>query len=378
MFWIAAALLFYVYLGYPAVLILLGFLVRQRPGRVSEETLPLVTVIVTAYNEADVIGATAWRILKSDYPADLLECIVVSDGSTDATARILASIHDRRLRVIEFAERRGKTACQNTAVPLARGEVLVFTDANTACQPTAIRVLARRFNDPDTGCVCGELHYESRTGAQRSSRETHYWPYELWLRRLEARLGAFAVFNGALYAVRKSDFVFLDEDVISDFIEPLEVYAGGRRMALEVDAVAIEVAPQTIRIEFERKRRIVLGGLSSLHRRAHLLNPFRHPLLAFELLSHKLLRWFTPVLLAVCLVTAALLSGSSFHVACLIAASLCAAVGIIGFTRLGRYPPFGVAACALLTIGACSVALVDLLRGRGVTSWNTVRYARGH
>jgi len=219
------------------------------------------------------------------------------DGCTDRTAEIARQAGRGRARVVELAPRQGKASVLARLVPSAPGEVVVLTDANTSFEPGAIRALARRFRDPSVGAVVGRLRLRTRDGGG----EGLYWAYETFLKYLEGKLGCVLGANGGLYAIRRILFPAIPADTITDdFVIPLRIAVRGWRVPYEPTAVAHEDAPDDPVAEFGRRARIGAGNWQALARLPDLLDP-RSGFVAFAFVSHKLLRWAAPFLLALAL-----------------------------------------------------------------------------
>jgi len=295
----------YAYLGYPALLFVMAaivqtardvyYLLYRTERRTRTQALPDVSLLMAAYNEAGVIERTLANLMELDYPAEKLEILVGSDGSSDATAELARRWSERGVRVLEFAERRGKMSVIADCAAEASADILVLTDANTLMRPDAVRNLVRHFDDPKVGAVCGELRLLSPEG--KPVEEGLYWRYEVTLKILENRLNAVLGANGAIYALRKSLFPNLPADLITDdFVIPMKVRAGGHRVVYDPEAVALEEAPASVASEFHRRMRIGAGNWQALSQCASLLLPWRG-FVAFAFWSHKVLRWATPFLL---------------------------------------------------------------------------------
>jgi len=307
-FWIAVlglGLPVYAYLGYPVLLFLLAtatqalrdasYLLRRRERRSLPGSLPPVSIIIAAYNEEQVIQDTLAHCLRVRYPAERLEVILGSDGSTDRTVEKAERFAGRRVRAVAFPQRRGKLSVIRDCAALARGEVLVFSDANTRLHPDAIVNLVRHFQDPKIGAVCGELRFVTPGGVMAS--EGLYWRYETALKLLESRMDSVLGANGAIYAVRRDLFPSLPQRLITDdFVVPMKVRARGFRVVYDPEALALEETPCTVRDEFRRRMRIGAGNWQALWHCRELLLPWKG-FVSFAFWSHKVLRWFTPFLL---------------------------------------------------------------------------------
>lgn len=375
-FWAAAGLVLYTYLGYPLLLWVLTLGRRgQRRSRPPEP--PSASLIVTAYNEQAVLREKLDNTFALDYPADRLQVVVVSDGSTDSTDEVARSYEGRPGFVFLRQEpNAGKTAAQNAGVGAATGEVLVFSDANSMYAPDALRQLVARLTD-DVGCVCGELRYTNPDRAGAGEGEGYYWRYEQFLKRRESLLGALVGANGSIYALRRELFEELDSRIISDFILPIRLRRRGHRVIYAPEAVAVEESGRGFGQELRRRRRIVARSLYGLWREAGVLNPFAHPLLAFQIFSHKVVRWLVPILLMVLLgscaaVTAA--EGEPYRTL------LAAQIVLYGLGLLGGLFPRGCGRLGLFYLPAyfCAInigaflGLLGALRGQRHTVWKPV------
>lgn len=297
LFWISLSVLVHVYFAYPMLLALFaGF----RPAAAIQEgdRCPSVSLIIAAYNEEAVIREKIENSLGLDYPAEKLEIIVFSDASSDRTDEIVTAYEEQGVRLLRVEGRKGKTYCQNEAVKIAKGEMIVFSDANSMYEPDAIQKLARHFADERVGCVSGELRY--RGGEKSVEGERTYWRYDQILKRLESKVSSLIGVNGAIYAVRKSLYEPLQADVISDFVEPLKIVQKGYRVLYEPEAVAWEATAEDPEKEFGRRVRIVTRSVYSLlgdRSLLTLLNPLRYSIFSVQFWSHKVLRWLSGLFL---------------------------------------------------------------------------------
>jgi len=308
-------IILYIYFGYPAILILFGFLRTSKPLN-RGNSAPRVTLIITAHNEGKIIRQKIENSLSLDYPKDKLEIIVASDGSTDDTDEVVAEYENRGVILDQLATRRGKTAAQNGAVAKSSGEVIVFSDANAMYARDAVKKLVRNFDDKTVGCVCGELKYTNSWESMAGKGENLYWKYEKFLKRKESQISSLLGVTGSIYAVRRSLYVPLEDHSISDFVEPLEIVRNGYRVIYEPEAISFEKASVDMKTEFKRKIRIVARSIRGLFGEKELLNIFKYGIFSIQLISHKLLRWTMPLLL-ICLFGTNLLlwnSGDMFKI----------------------------------------------------------------
>lgn len=361
-FWLSAALVVYAYLGYP---MLIWCAARLRAGSAvtaaaDDDGLPSASLLIAAHNEADVIESRLRNALALDYPADKLEIVVASDGSSDGTCEIVRRFAGSRVRLLDFTQRRGKTAVLNDAVRQLRGELILFSDANTMWNRDTARRLARWFSEARVGMVCGRLVLtDPATG---DNVDSLYWRYETFLKTQEGRLGAVLGANGAVYAMRHSLWRPVANDtIVDDLVIPLTAYLeSGCRMVYDAGAVAHEETPARLTAEFGRRARIGAGGLQAICRLARLAHP-RHGWLALAFVSHKLLRWFAPFCLLAAFATNAMLVGETAFKA-LFAGQLAFyfAAGVGSFTA-GRHP-----ACRLLRAATLFTSMnLALLVGYG-------------
>ena len=265
---------------------------------------PVVTLLVTAYNEADQIRDRIDNLLAQDYPHDRLDVLVASDGSTDGTDQIVLECADPRVRLYRSGSQLGKTATQNQAIPLARGEIIVFSDADTRFDRSFVRRIAAAFADPGVGGADGHLLFIAQAGNDVSQSQGFYWRYELKLREAESRLGIMAVASGACIAVRRVLFRAMDPAIGEDCIVPLDVVAQGYRMVHVSDALAYDHMDNAPDREFGSRVRMTLRNWQGTWSRPELLNPLRHSGIAWALWSHKVLRWLSPFFLLGLIVSA--------------------------------------------------------------------------
>ena len=374
-FWAALLLVVYTYLIYPVLLWLLAA-GRKMPEYAPLSEWPASSLIIAAYNEEATLRAKLENALAMDYPAEQLDIIVVSDASTDATDHIAAEFAERGVRLHRQEARGGKTEAQNAGVRLARGQFLAFSDANSMYAPSALKRLLAPFADERIGCVCGELQYANPDEQGAGKGEGLYWRYEQFLKRRESLLSSTLGANGAIYALRRELFVELRGDIISDFVAPLHAWQRGFRIAYEPTAVATEYSSVRFGDEFHRRRRIVSRSLYGLWTEVAVLNPFAHFFFAFQMFSHKLLRWLVPVWLLVVLAVNIPLAASQYYgllLALQVAFYGLAALGLLLPEWLGRYWLFYVPAYFTATNWGTLLGLLSFLTGRRNHVWQPAR-----
>jgi cellulose synthase/poly-beta-1,6-N-acetylglucosamine synthase-like glycosyltransferase len=311
--WLSAGVVIYSYVGYPLLLWLARHGVRR--SEVPAGPLPSISLIIPACNEEMVIADKVTNALSASYPAERLEVLVISDGSTDATDQRAAAAGGNRAVLLRLPERRGKASAMNLGAARARGSVLVFTDANVFFEPPALSHLVSPFADPGVGAAVGRVILRPE-GSTEALGESMYMRYERLLHQLESDVSSMVTVDGAMFAIRRSLYEPLRAGtVVDDFVTVMRVVAKGFRIAFVPAARGHEAAAPTVRDELRRKIRIVAGGYQALLELRGLLNPFAHPLVAFQLTSHKLMRWLTPLaLLAVAVANAALVRDPGYRI----------------------------------------------------------------
>jgi cellulose synthase/poly-beta-1,6-N-acetylglucosamine synthase-like glycosyltransferase len=291
-YWICIGLVAYIYVGYPACVFLLSAVCGRSPDQSPFE--PTVTVVISAYNEEAEIEATVMNKLNQDYPLNRLKVLVVSDGSTDRTDEIVKSlmnVYADRLMFLRQEPRQGKTQALNMAFQHLSSEVVVFADANSIYASNSIRVLVSNFSDPSVGYVTGQMVYGNPTATGIGAGSESYMSYENTLRMWESELGSIVGVDGGIDAIRRQCYIPMRPDQLPDFILPLNVVEQGYRVVYEPRAKVFERALSDPFQEFRMRVRVSLRAMWGLYDKRHLLNPFRFPLFAWQLMSHKVLRY---------------------------------------------------------------------------------------
>lgn len=303
LFWLCMAIVVYTYVGYGIVLYLLVFVKRlatkAKPlADITDDRLPEVTLMVCAYNEEDIIAEKMDNTRRLDYPSDRLHLVWVTDGSNDNTNVLLSAYPE--VKVIYFPERRGKAAALKHGIKEIDTEIVMMTDANTMLNPEAVKEVARLMQDPKVGCVSGEKKVMARSDSDEAAQgEGLYWKYESTLKRLDSELYSAMGAAGELCVIRRQLMTDIPDDtLLDDFIISMEIVKKGYKIAYTSNAYAMEYGSADLHEESKRKRRIAAGGLQSCWRLRSLMNPLRHPVVAFQFVSHRVLRWtITPVCL---------------------------------------------------------------------------------
>jgi hypothetical protein len=369
LFWASAALLVYVYAGYPLLLLLLRRVARRPVTRAAIE--PSICVFVAANDEQAVIAEKIRNSLALDYPAGKLEVVVASDGSVDGTNEIVRSFADPRVRLIAYPVRRGKIAAINDGVQTVTSEILVFSDANTLLHRDALRALVRSLADPTVGVVSGDVVLMGKR-ADLAASEDLYYRYERGLQALESEIGSMIGVDGALYAIRRELFEPPPPDtILDDLAIPMAAVRAGYRTVFEPDALAFEQGSRSAWEEFSRKSRIVAGAVQFLRRpRGFVPAP---PQVVLSLVSHKVLRWLSPAFALAALVACAAVvaaGGSTFYAIALAAQLVFLAAGLAGCVpSVRRRRVIAIAHYLCLVHSAAAVGFVRGLLGLQPTTW---------
>lgn len=308
LFWAMLLIVFYTYIGYGILLYIIIRLKRLLKGKPFEavlpadDKLPTITLMICAYNEEDVVAEKMENTRAIDYPRDKFRVMWVTDGSNDRTNELLKAYPE--VDIVFSPERRGKTAALKHGLKEVKTRYVAFTDANTMINPDAMREIARQFMDSRVGCVSGEKRVTARNkGEMAAEGEGLYWKYESMLKKWDSELYSTMGAAGELYAIDpKLVREVPDEALLDDFMMSMYVVEDGYRIAYTPDAYACEFGSANIYEESKRKRRIAAGGLQSIWWLRSMLNPIRQPLVTFQYVSHRVLRWsLTPIAMVVLL-----------------------------------------------------------------------------
>ena len=372
-FWGAIAVVVYVYVGYPALIFCLAQL-RPRPVRKGPE-LPTVSFVIAAYNEAPVIAKKIENTLALDYPPELLEIVVASDGSTDGTDDVVRARFGERVKVVRVEGRRGKTITQNHAVAAARGDVIVFSDATTVYRPESLRAMVANYADPEVGCVTGTTVYGTETDAAVDKGRAAYWNYEVFLRRNESRFRSVLGASGCVYSVRRRLYTPLEADVISDVAQAIRTIEQGYRAVVEDDAIVYEPAESsTIREELQRRARVITRGLRLKFRLRWFF--LRRPWFLLQVLSHRVLRWGVPFFLIIAFFANAFLLDRPVYRAVFAAQLALYAAAALAYAlerRNVRVPGLVIPLYFCVVNLAPLLAVRALVRGEKQVTWETGR-----
>jgi biofilm PGA synthesis N-glycosyltransferase PgaC len=306
-FWLSLFIVFYAFVGYGILLWILVKLKRILKGKpvipaTDDSSLPSCSLVIAAYNEESFIIEKIKNTLELQYPKGKLELIFVTDGSSDRTPELVAAYP--QIRLLHSPDRRGKIAAVHRAMDTVTTEVVVFTDANTYLNPDALLNICRHYADPKVGAVAGEKRVQVEATADATAGEGFYWKYESKLKAWDSELHSVVGAAGELFSIRKSLYQPVSPNaILDDFMISLLVAQQGYRVVYEPEAYASETSSANVKEELKRKIRIAAGGLQSIIWLKSLLNPFAQPLLSFQYISHRVLRWtVVPFLMILALV----------------------------------------------------------------------------
>jgi cellulose synthase/poly-beta-1,6-N-acetylglucosamine synthase-like glycosyltransferase len=370
-YWLSVFLLFYIYIGYPLLLRLLP----KKPVKKSEPfaSLPKVTVLIPAFNEAKVIQGTIENKLAQDYPSELLEVIVISDESEDGTDEIVNKIaaQDSRVKLVRQVPRQGKTSGLNLAMPQASGEIVVFSDANSHYQLNAITKLVECFADPSVGYVTGKMVYVNEEGNVIGDGCSAYMKYENHLRALEAQVSSVVGVDGGVDAIRKELYQPMNADQLPDFVLPLKVVTQGKRVIYCEEALLNEESLSNSQSEFRMRVRVSLRAYWAMFDMKHLFNPSKYGVFSLQLTSHKLLRYlaFIPMVLAF-VANGLLTGGGDFYVfTFIVQVFFYGAAAYVSLNDGTKNKWLGLANYFCLINLAAAMAFIKFLKGEKIVMW---------
>ena len=369
--WISILFVLYTYTGYPFLLKLLS-LFRPCAVTMGGEAIFSVSIVIAAFNEEKNIDRRLANILLQRYPQELLEIIVVSDGSSDATCNKLRACSHSNVRLVELERRSGKASAINAGIAEARGKIIVFTDARQEFEPDAISRLIANFNDPGVGCVSGELHFFQESGSTIRKEMGAYWKYEKWVRKMESSSGSVVGATGAIYAIRRELFEPLPVGtILDDVLIPLAIVQKGYRTVFEGAAAAFDSVSTDVGKEWQRKVRTLAGNWQLLTLNPDLCLPWRNRNW-WRFISHKIMRLLVPFALISLFICSMVQSGWQYRVVTALQA-LCYVLALIGLClpvsrgiRLINFCYF------FLVMNAAAVAgLWIFLTGQCTTVWKS-------
>lgn len=287
------AIILYTYLGYLFLTVILGLIINRKV--IKKDITPSVALMIAAYNEENDIAQKINNSLAIDYPKERLQIIVVSDASSDKTDEIVRSFTSQGVKLIRVEGRVGKTEARNIALKKVNAEIILFSDATTEYQVDVVKKLVRNFADPSVGMVTGHLIYKDPDGSQMGFGQKLYWKYETIIKKSQTKMGTLTGSIGCITAFRKEAYSDLPANIIEDFTEPLMFITKGYRIVSEPEAKCYELTTKKSTQEWNMRIRVIRGGMTGLAYAKAVLNPFKHFIASFQLLSHKVFRWLIPV-----------------------------------------------------------------------------------
>jgi len=377
-FWGSLLFLWYTFIGYPMVLLVISRLnIRNIARNANRKPLPRLSLIISAYNEEVIIEEKILNSLSLTYPKDLMEIIVVSDGSQDKTEEIVGKYFERGVKLQSFEERNGKSTCLNRTVPSAKGVIIVFSDANSMFDANALEYLARAFEEKRTGFVTGHTKYLVDSRNRIAESVGAYSRLESIIKNMESMLGVCIGADGAIFAIRKELFQELRDEDINDLVIPLNILRKGFWGIQDDRVFCKEKMSENAEGEFKRQVRITNRTIRAVFNNRDLLNPFKYWLLALALFSHKVAKLMMPLVLLVLLFSNILLVQSGMmYLTILVVQSAFYTLAFLTYRkgeirvidRLGRYSSSFAMVNAAITIGWWKV-----IQGENYVKWATTK-----
>lgn len=371
-FWIAVILILYAYIGYPIILYAYSLTGKEKKFNSTLTDYPKLTFIIPVYNEEKILKEKINNTLNLEYPIDLMEVIIVSDGSTDGTTDIMRQYNNSPIRFVEQVKRQGKASALNKGLEASTGEIVVFTDASILLTKSALVNILSPFENTEIGCVSGEDHILDQSG------EGLYGRYELWIRNLESRCRSIVGASGCFYAQRKDLIKKFKAGRAPDFQSVLDTISEGKIAITKKNAIGVMGRNKKSGDEFNRKVRTILRGITALMDYKTLLNIRRHGFISFELWSHKILRWIIGLLMVIAFIANIFLIQKPIYAALFVLHSGFYILAIIGWIRekMNRkenaiYYRFPLYFC--LSNFACLFAWIKYLCGRRVEIWDSTQ-----
>ncbi|ERM92708.1 hypothetical protein O163_03670 [Caldanaerobacter subterraneus subsp. yonseiensis KB-1] len=380
-FWISSFLIFYSLVGYPISLLILSKIITKRKDNSDISLRPYVSIIVPAHNEENIIEQKLNNLISLNYPKELMEIIIASDNSTDRTNEIVEKFienhREYNISLYKVNRRLGKTNAQNEAAKVAKGEILVFTDANAMLDKDAIIHLVSSFTSEDIIYVTGRLKYINSFSSLSSEAESRYWDYELFMRKVESDIKTITAGNGAIYAIRKSDYVDFPPIMSHDSAMPLYAALNNKRAVYNEKAVAYEKAGETSQDEFKRKVRMFRNILSALFGTPQKYNIFKYGWFSYFYFCHRTLRYGLFILHIISFTSNALLIKESifyslmFLMQCIFYL-LAICKKIFGFkNRIFYYPYY-----YCMTLVAQLIGAINQITGKSKPFWDKAESTR--
>lgn len=377
LFWLSLFLIFYVYVGYTLLLLVIAMFRKRETRGIDFSAFQKVSLIISAYNEEKVIKNKIQNSLSLNYPGELLEIIIISDGSTDRTEEIVSQYSDRGVILKSYPGRLGKTACLNKAVQLAKGDIVVFSDANSQYDAGAVKELVRHFSDEEIGFVTGHTRYVAATDEEKVLPIGIYSQIEKLIKKLESKVSSCVGADGAIFAIRKKLYQPLSDYDINDYVIPMQIIRQGYRGVIEEKAFCVEKAAEGSRGEYDRQVRITNRTIRAIFKNADMLNPLKYGFIAFELFSHKLLKYLSPFFVITLFVSNAfLINNGAFYIVTFIGQICFYALAALGYTgKCKKGIPVLISFSETFTITNLAMLMgwMRYVEGDTFTTWTKVR-----
>ena len=307
-FWLSILLICYSYIGYPFLLWAVAIIHTNKPNITHKTVKPHISLLISAYNEEENIEEKIRNSIELNYPSDLIEIIVISDGSEDKTDAIVGKYANRGVLLHHYDGRIGKTACLNKTIPLTKGDIIIFSDANSLYDKDAASRLISKFEDKNTGFVSGHTKYIITDSESDLASIGIYAKIEVLTKKLETKIGSCVGADGAMFAIRKELYKPLKGYDINDFVIPLNIIEQGFKGVFEEKAFCFEKTARDKKGEFNRQVRITNRTLRAIFTHKQLLNPLKYCIFSFQLISHKLLKFCVPFIMVLAFVLNLLLT----------------------------------------------------------------------
>ena len=377
--WISILLILYAYAGYPILIVLLSLFGRNKVQTSNIE--PQVSFLITAYNEEKDIAKKLKNCFELDYPSDNLEIVVASDGSTDSTDDIVKGYEENEagIKVVlhRVDGRLGKTAAQNSAVKICRGEIIIFSDAASMYDPAAVRALVKNYADPKVGAVSGMYTYIKDGSTSAGLATILFWKLENFIKSRQTKIKTITGCCGCIYSLRKNLYTDLPPEIISDLVEPLTIIKQGYRIVFEPDALALEETAGDTEDEFKMRIRVIVRGMNGMLFVKDLFNPKKYPFVAFQLISHKLLRWLVPIFTIIVFISNVLLfTANTFYSLLFLGQIFFYGLAVTGYfkEKKGVHKIYFYLPLYFCTVNLASlISIFKVLRKEHIVTWQTKR-----
>lgn len=378
-FWISIILIFYAYIGYPLTILVLSIFIKNK--NIKNDIKPSVTILITAFNEEQDIEDKLHNCFNLDYPKEKLEIVVASDGSTDRTDVIVKQYEENEhgISVVlhRVEGRLGKTAAQNSAVKICKGEIIIFSDAASMYDKNVVRALVRNYADIEVGAVSGRYNY-IKEGATFTGLATDlFWRFENFIKGRQNQIKTITGCCGCIYSLRKELYTDLPPEIISDLVEPLTILKKGYRIVFEKDALALEETAGDTKDEFKMRIRVIVRGMNGMLFMKDLFNPKEYPFVAFQLISHKLLRWMVPIFAIFAFISNAFIAAESFFYSFIFILQISlyglAVAGLI-YDKNEKLHKLSYLPLYFCTVNlAALISMYKVVRGENIVIWKTKR-----